>query len=110
LRFLDSARNDKAIIERAGNDLLQADEYLARVGVKSDASTTGGIKRQFGEGAEQCTRGRVRSPDDYPARVGVKAMPSAASGVIDGQTTKRSAWGAQTSGLPGSADCRDTSA
>jgi len=35
LRFLDSARNDKAIIERAGTDLLQADEYLARVGVKA---------------------------------------------------------------------------
>jgi hypothetical protein len=35
LRFLDSARNDKAIIERVGTDLLKANEYLARVGVKA---------------------------------------------------------------------------
>ena len=43
--------------------------------VTNDAGAAEGIRSEFGEGAEQCTRGRVRSPDEYLVRVGVKAMP-----------------------------------
>jgi hypothetical protein len=49
---------------------------------ENDARAAEAMKGQFGEGADQCTRGRphtggqaVRSPDEYLARVGVKAMP-----------------------------------
>jgi hypothetical protein len=49
---------------------------------ENDARAAEAMKGQFGEGADQCTRGRplrggqaVRSPDEYRARVGVKAMP-----------------------------------
>ena len=37
LEEVSSMDNLLKIIERAGNDLLQADEYLARVGAKNDA-------------------------------------------------------------------------
>ena len=89
MRFLDSARNDKAIIERAdtGTDLLQADEYLARVGRESDASAAEGVGSR-GEDARWPHRLAAASPsgggvgslcsgaDEYLARVGVKAMPT----------------------------------
>ena len=38
------------ILERAGNDLLQADEYLARVGLRTMPEPRNS-KSQFGEGA-----------------------------------------------------------
>jgi len=33
-RCLDFARHDKGMVERGGDDLLQPDEYFARVGAK----------------------------------------------------------------------------